>query len=403
MNKDSTTITLRWLFFIQLVSIGAMEMSSPFWAQHFQQVATLTPSELAWVSGMAYAGPMFMTMLFAPLWGKIGDRVGQKPMLIRALLALALTQCGIALSDDVIIILIMRLLQGALAGFIATSQAYGSVLVDRDQRGSLMARLQMATALGVVLGPMIGGYVYSRFGFNQVNLTASVLCAACTIFATVYLPPLNTIKKASAHPETDAGSKYIWLSPMAGLLLAIVLVQSAKMMPQVFFSIYAATRLHASPWLIGVCYGAMALGLCLAAPFWANRFKKMSRQAIMREVEYCCWACAMLLSLQTVGDHVWLFIVSRILWGVFLAALLPVFYTLLSHDIASTRQGFVLGLGNSAAKAGALVGILIGSAGLAFIPVENLFWLVSITYVVCALVIRYQRLPAQAADNNVPA
>lgn len=330
-----------------------------------------------------------MTMLFSPLWGRIGDRVGHKLMLIRALVVLTLTQYWIALSDDVTSILAARLLQGALAGFIATSQAYGSTLVNKEQPGNLMARLQMATAVGSVAGPMVGGYVYSGLGFNQVNLIAAVLCGLCTVVTILCLPPVYAAEKNDTvkNPKikTTAASLSPLLSCIAGSMIAIILIQSAKMMTHVFFSIYTEKILHASPWLTGACYGTTALGLCLFASFWAHRFAQILRQQVMREIECCCWICALLLGFQGLSDNLWLFVISRFIWGIFLATLPPVFYSFLSRDTADSQQGLVLGLGNSAAKAGALIGIFIGSAGLAYLPVENLFWLVSAVYVVCAI------------------
>nr|WP_296181123.1 hypothetical protein [Pseudomonas sp. UBA1879] len=47
-----------------------------------------------------------------------------------------------------------------------------------------------------------------------------------------------------------------------------------------------------------------------------------------------------------------------------------------------------MGLGNSAAKAGALAGVLIGGIGMSFIGLPNSFWLVASTYVIAALVVR---------------
>ena len=368
-------------------------MSAPFWAQHLQQLGTLSPSELAWASGMAYAGPLMMAMLFSPLWGKIGHKL----MLIRVLLILTLTQCWIAWSDDVTSILLARLVQGALAGFIATSQAYGSTLVNRAQRSGVMAHLQMAIALGSVVGPMVGGYIYDGLGFDQVNLIAAVLCACCAITTMLCLPRVHAaVTKHADATENDKAKGTVadaLLSPIAGILLSIVLVQSAKMMPQIFFAIYAQQVLDASSWVTGACYGATAFGLCVTASFWARRFARISRRRVMREIEYCCWICAFLLGLPALSDNLWLFVASRFFWGVFLAALLPVFYSLLSLGATDSRQGLVLGLGNSAAKAGALIGILIGSVGLAYLPTEQLFWPVSGVYVVCALVIRYQRSP----------
>ncbi|MFZ6754904.1 MFS transporter [Undibacterium sp. Dicai25W] len=394
MFIDQTKKSLHCLFLIQFLAMGSMEMSAPFWAQHLHQMTSMSTMALAWASGMAYAGPMIMTMLCSPIWGKIGDRTGHKMMLVRALLALTVTQFWIAFSDDVFSILIARLLQGALAGFIATAQAYGSSLIQRDQRGTLMAHLQMATAIGSVSGPMVGGYIYGSLGFNQINLIAALICGTCTLATLFCLQPVNGTKKSvfvNAEENQIHSNSAHSLSPLLGMLFAIVLIQSAKMMPQVFFAIYADQVLHAPPWLTGACYGALAVGLCVAAPFWAKRFAHKSRSAVLREIEYCCWACAIILGFQALSHQWWQIVFSRIVWGVFLAALLPVFYSLLSKESSDAQQGWVLGLGNSAAKAGALAGIAIGSLGMAYLPVAQLFWPICFIYVLTAFVLRYQR------------
>ena len=168
--------TTRWLFALQLVAMGAMEMSGPFWPVHLRRLGELSPHALAWVSAIAYAGPMAMAMCTTPWWGRLGDRVGHKPMLLRALLALAATQWWIAATDNVAVILSVRLLQGALAGYIAAAQAYGARLVTRAARGALLAQLQAATAIGSVTGPVIGGWLFDARGFASVNVLAGAAC-----------------------------------------------------------------------------------------------------------------------------------------------------------------------------------------------------------------------------------
>lgn len=394
--------TLHSLFLIQLVAMGAMEMSGPFWPLHLRQLGQLSPTALAWASSIAYAGPMMTAMLCIPLWGRLGDRIGHKPMLLRALLALTLTQFWIGYTDDLTTVLIIRLLQGALAGFIATAQAYGSALVAADARGKLMARLQIATAVGSMLGPMLGGLLYGILGFQSMNLIAAAICLACTCSAALTLPSVQPkLVSANGKHQEETRPAALVLTPLLGLLLAIILVQAAKMMPQVFFSIFAEQVLHASPWLSGVCYGATALGLCLAAPYWAGRFAGQTPQQVLREVELICWACVALLAMQALSRDIVTFIVSRLFWGVALGALLPVFYGLLSNASAKQDQGLVLGMGNSAAKAGALLGIAIGSLALAWLPATYLFWPVAAAYLICALALRLMRqLPAISQQNT---
>ncbi len=382
---------LRALFLIQMISMGAMEMSAPFWPLHLRQAGQLSGAALAWASCLAYAGPMAMAMLLTPFWGRLGDRVGHKPMLLRALAALALTQLWIAYTDDAMMMLTARLVQGGLAGFIASAQAYGGALVGKTERGALMARLQVATAIGSALGPLLGGWLYDAVDFRAVSLWTAAICAACGVAAWRALPPAVAASSPPPHAQQDAAG----LAPFVGLLLAIVLVQSSKMMPQAFFGIYAEQVLHLSAWTTGLCYGATALGLCIAAPLWARRFARRDEGGVLREVEAVCWASVVVVVAQALSRDVTLFVLTRVVWGVCLGALLPVFYGLLSNRAASAQQGRVLGAGNSAAKAGALLGIGAGALALGQLPARSLFWPLAASYVVTAIAVRIirQRMP----------
>jgi predicted MFS family arabinose efflux permease len=79
-------------------------------------------------------------------------------------------------------------------------------------------------------------------------------------------------------------------------------------------------------------------------------------------------------------------------------ALLPVAYTLIANTVAPAQQGFALGIGNSAAKAGALGGALLGGIGMGMVGLAHSFWLVALTYALAALGIRiirsFTRTPA---------
>lgn len=400
MNQN--TVALRWLFTVQLLSMGAMELSAPFWPVHLRNIGQLSPTGLAWASAIAYAGPMLTAMCVTPIWGRIGDRIGHKPMLLRALLALAATQWWIASTDSVTMILVARLTQGGLAGFIAASQAYGSGLVQREKRGSLMARLQIATALGATAGPVFGGWIFDAYGFESVNVIATIICLACALVAWRVLPGIAPALPAG-HASRRPGQP-LAISAFQGLLAGIVLVQTGKMMPQSFFGLYAEQVLHASGWITGLCYGATALGLCMAAPYWGKRFEARPRTVVLRESEIICWLCVGIIAIQAASRDTAMVVLARLLWGVCLAALLPVFYGLLSRDAGAQDLGWVMAAGSSAAKAGALLGAGAGALALAWIPIEHLFWLVAATYALIALGLRCIRhLTRGSPALNKPA
>ena len=158
--------TLRLLVVIQLVSMGAMEMSGPFWPLQIQKLLGVANAQYTGLlSSLVYAGPMMAAMILTPMWGRLGDRTGHKPMIIRALLALAVCQALAAITFDPWLLVAIRVAQGALAGFIAAAQAYALACCGDSGRGHILARLQSATAVGSLAGPVLGGWLMDISGF----------------------------------------------------------------------------------------------------------------------------------------------------------------------------------------------------------------------------------------------
>jgi MFS family permease len=378
---------LRLLISIQFVSMGAMEMSGPFWPLQIQHL--LGPEGAGYtsfLSTLVYAGPMVAAMIVTPLWGRLGDRTGHKPMIVRALLALAICQGFSAIILNPWALVGIRVMQGALAGFLAASQAYALASCDNRQRGHTLARLQSATAVGSLIGPILGGWLMDISGFSLLCFGATVICLVCAL-GSLFLPP-DKPRKSQNQSATPVPPPTGWLG---GMLLVIVLIQAAKMIPQSFYALYVTDILQAPNWLIGATYAASAATLALSAPIWGRLFDRWETTHTMRVIESVSWLCALTLAATALASE-WLgFLVSRLVWGIWQGALLPVAYALIATTTSSNLHGYVLGLGNSAAKGGALLGVVIGGAGMGLVGLAHSFWLVTGAYVLAALGIRWIR------------
>lgn len=386
MQPDS--FVLRLLILIQLISMAAMEMSGPFWPLRIQ---TLLGNEgvryIGMLSAMLYAGPLLTAMAFTPLWGKLGDRVGHKSMIVRALLALALCQALAAIVTDVWLLIVIRAAQGGLAGFIAAAQAYAMTCCAEGSRGKTLAGLQSATAIGSLVGPIVGGWMIQTQGFAALCYSAATICLLCAMLS-LFLTD-KPIRARSAKVLVATPLPKSWLS---ALLAMIVLIQAAKVMPQPFYALYVSDILHGTPWLIGISYAASAATLAITAPLWGRLFDRRSPMQTLHVIEWVTWLCAATLAISTLATEWAGFIICRLLWGAWQGALLPVAYALIANTLPLEQQGFALGLGNSAAKAGALCGMVIGGVGISVVGLEHGFWLVAITYALAALGIRTLRL-----------
>jgi len=388
---------LRLLVGIQLVSMGAMEMSGPFWPLQIQKLLGAAGAQYTGLlSSLVYAGPMMAAMILTPMWGRLGDRTGHKPMIIRALLALAVCQALAAITFDPWLLVGIRVVQGALAGFIAAAQAYALACCGAGGRGQILARLQSATAVGSLAGPVLGGWLMDVSGFALLCYSATAICLLCALIS-LFLPS-DTQRVPSKQKPAHAALPKGWLGAMLGV---IVLIQAAKMMPQPFYALYVADVLHAPGWLIGASYAASAATLALSAPLWGRLFDRHQPAHTLRVIEWVAWACALTLAFTAVAGEWMGFLASRLLWGVWQGALLPVAYTLIANTVAPSQQGFALGLGNSAAKAGALCGVLLGGIGMGIVGVAHSFWLVALTYAIAALGIRAIRSFSRTPETGV--
>ncbi|MNF73430.1 Multidrug resistance protein MdtH [compost metagenome] len=329
---------------------------------------------------------MLAAMLLTPAWGRLGDRTGHKPMIIRALLALALCQGLAAITDDPWLLVAIRVMQGALAGFLAAAQAYALACCDSSRRGHTLARLQSATAVGSLIGPVLGGWLMDVSGFALLCYGATAICLLCAL-GSFFLPA----DKARASQKKTAAPVALPKGWLSAILLVIVLIQAAKMIPQPFYALYVANILHAPGWLIGATYAASAATLAISAPLWGRLFDRWQPAYTLRVIEGVAWLCALTLAATALANE-WLgFLASRLVWGIWQGALLPVAYALIANTVCASQQGFALGLGNSAAKAGALLGTVLGGVGMGVIGLAHSFWLVALTYALAALGIRWVR------------
>lgn len=395
------------LFVIQLVSMGAMEMSGPFWPVHLQ---SLHASDLMFgFAGIAvYVGPMLGIMLTGAFWGRIGDRFGHKLMMIRALLGLSLTQLALAYTNDIWTILALRFVQGACAGYIAPAQAYGVSIESPSRRARLFAYLQVSTNVGSLAGAVVGGLILDYATFFWINAAASALCAMCALTAWLTLPNVPPAGKATpaAAPSTGAAgadTPLTWRSsPILGLLGIIGILLVSRMITQTPFSLYVRSIFEVNNWVVGLCYGLLALGFILSATRWARYFEKKSLSETLRRIAYIAAACAGLTAVAGATRHIGVFIGVYFAWGILLGATTPVLMSQLSKAAGSLRQGYILGIAHSASQFSSIGGIVLGGWLSQAAGLQYTYFFVAFSYAmaaIAALTMRRRQAAIQSAQS----
>jgi len=371
---------LALLFGLQFVSMGAMEMSGPFWPI---QIKLLSPSDS--VFGLAgigvYVGPMIGMSLTSTFWGRMGDRYGNRLMMVRALGGLAVTQLLVALAQDVWTIMLLRFLQGACAGYIAPAQAFGVQMTGGKDRASLFALLQVATNVGSLGGAFLGGLILDSFPFAAVNMTAGGICALCAGIAWLSLP-LPTVGMVTANggnggiarPAVPTGA------PVAALLILMGLLLASRMVLQVPFSLYVTQVFGARHWVVGLTYGLLACGFVVAAPLWARLFENRTPSYVLGGNVLIAAACALVTHQAGSTGSITVFAILYFFWGTLLGGTTPVLLALISAAATNERQGSVLGLAQASQQAASASGIVAGVAVTQLLGIEAAFPLVATLY-----------------------
>lgn len=400
-NRRAFTI-LWWGHF---AAMAAMEMSGPFWPVYLRDLGDFGEDRLIFWSGLLYAAPLTVAIFSAPFWGSVGDRLGHKAMLLRAVAALALTQALVAATHDPYWLLAWRVLQGACAGVITAAMAYIVCQPAIPQKGKAIAKLQGATAAGSLLGPILGGLVATEADFATIFLASSGLCLGITLLFAVSLPraPITAREKPSSGAKR-ALPRGNGLALLGALFLAITLAQTAKMMPTPYFALFVEEvgtqqgEEAISPNAIGLLYAMTGLAVAITAPLWGRIIEAVSETGLFAALALAALCAAALLWAHGQIESLLALAALRFAWGLCLGAFLPgAFYFLRTAYQAS---GQLIGLGNSSSKLGNLIGHFLGSAAAITLGLAASFEAIALLYLLLALLFAALALVRQSQSRT---
>ncbi len=219
MKKASVGIIFLTVL-IDLVGFGLILPLIPIYTKNFHASGL--------VSGAIVSSYSLMQFIFAPIWGRLSDRVGRRPVLLTstacACVSYVIFGIGSGLSGNTAlgVILLSRLFAGICGANITVAQAYIADITPPEQRSAKMGLIGMAFGLGFILGPVLGTASMKLFGLRAPGWTAASLCAINFIWAFAMLAESW---KPAAHSVTQRPHIEQWLhtlrAPRLNLLIAI--------------------------------------------------------------------------------------------------------------------------------------------------------------------------------------
>jgi MFS family permease len=194
MNPTTATLSLSMLLASLGTSIAnvALPTLAHAFDASFQQVQWVVVSYLVAITVLVIGA------------GRLGDAYGRRSLLLAgtALFALGSVLCGAAPSLGFLVS--ARAVQGAGAAIMmALAMAIVGEAVPKEKTGSAMGMLGTTSAIGTALGPTLGGFLVSGFGWRAIFAVLVPLAALAFVLAHRYLPANRPFAKA---PRAKGGA-----------------------------------------------------------------------------------------------------------------------------------------------------------------------------------------------------
>ncbi len=214
--------TLLSVVVIDLIGFGIIIPILPFYAEEYGA----SPRVLGFLVA-SFAGMQF---LLAPVWGRLSDRIGRRPVILLTIAgtAVALSICAWAPSLEWLFL--GRILGGIFGANIGLATAYITDLTQPEERTRWMGMIGASFGVGFLLGPVIGGGL-AGFGYHIPFLLASVMAALNFLYAFFRLE-----EPARRVPKTQPRSSPAAAALRGGLVLRMTVIN--------FFFTFGVTQLE---------------------------------------------------------------------------------------------------------------------------------------------------------------
>jgi MFS family permease len=347
----------------QFLAMLGMNLVVPFLPFFIRELGVTDPEALPRYSGIVFAGPFVLSLIFTPVWGMLGDRFGRKPMVVRALFGLALSQALIGFSQSVWHLLAFRILQGAISGFIPAALTLVSTNTPKARTGYAIGVLQSSTAAGMVLGPFVGGLLADLVGYRAIFFITASLCAAGAFIVMAQVrEPERAGPAASSFTVFDNYRLMFTDRRLRIVALLFVVGQISVLMVEPLFVLFVESFTAETRYISTLAGGIVSISgvfMIISAPWWGKRNDRTGYRAnlaIALGVTGLCYA-----GHQIVADLVQLGALRAVL-GLARGGVLPALYALTSFYSPADRRSGMMAIASSLTVLGNLLGPIIGGA-----------------------------------------
>lgn len=390
MNVQKRNFIIIWIS--NFLVAGTMTMIMPFLALYIETFGDHSDAYVQRWSGLIFGATFVTALLMSPIWGRVADKYGFKPILLVNGFGIATSVFLMGFVQSVETFFLLRLANGIVTGFIPTSLAFISSQTAKEEAGKMLGTLQMGSVTGTLFGPVLGGLLADAFGFQYTFIITSI---SVTIAAIIVLLGLKEKKKTSNKRVSPYSRKMIIHGIlhhrlMLNVMIITALIQIGNFSIQPLLSLYVAELTDAKDvaFLAGVTFSAAGIGNLLFARRWGVLGDDIGYEKVL--------SILLLLSFifiipQAFVTQIWQLFICRLLFGIAVGGMIPVTTALIRREAPVDVQGEVMGYNTSFRFLGNIIGPMIGGVLGGFLGISSVFLITGVLFLVGFAFLFYAR------------
>ncbi|HXF58738.1 MAG TPA: MFS transporter [Candidatus Saccharimonadales bacterium] len=389
--SSASRVILFVTVFIHLLGFGIIIPLLPYYAE--------TYGAHAFHIGLLTTSFSLCQFLFAPVWGRLSDRIGRRPVLIGSLVVTAVSYLIYAAAHSLEMLFVSRMLAGVAGAVLSTAQAYVADTTTPENRTKGMGLIGAAFGMGFIFGPALGG-ILSQWGYAAPAYASAGLALVAAVFAYFRLGeslPPEVRAETAARRLARAGFFETLKRPVTGTVLGLFFTATVCFAGmEAILALFTQRYFSWGPHQIGYLFAYVGvIAALMQAGIVGRLVKRFGERALVRAGLLLMGAAFVTAGL---APPLGLFILTMGSVSVASGMLTPSLSGLISLATSADEQGSVLGVYQSLGSLARAVGPFLGGFVFDVVSPGAPLWMAGIVLGIAALAAA--RLPRREAAKT---
>jgi len=366
------------------VGFTGFTLVMPFLALRFQGLGIHDTREVALWTGFTLGVTPAVAAACAPLWGRVGDRFGNKLLVQRSLFSCVFVMTAMGLATQPWQLFVLRALQGLMAGYGPLTIAMAAQSAPRGKMAHAIGLVQTSQRVAPAVGPVIGGILAQAVGLRNSFFVAGAVYGLALLLVTV-------LYRETSHAGRDTGMKV--RVPMREILS----IRNLTLLMGVIFGLQLTERslgpvllLHvealgyaSAALFVGVLFSLLSVAGALGHQIAASA---LARAPARRVIAAAIVAAALGLAWFTVSSAGWALMAGILALGVGVGVAMTAAFTAagasIPRHVHSTSFGFLTGASLTGTAVGPVLGGLVAARSITGVFILGVVILTGLAFIV---------------------